>query len=335
MNREEFYYELPSQLIAQEPLAKREEAKLMVVERKTKTIHHDIFLNIDQYLPKRSMLVINDSKVIPARLFGRRKTGGRVEIFLLKRLADGYSYEALLRPLKRLKEKERIVFNGGRIFAEIKDKERHIVSFNRKNINRYLSQIGHVPLPPYIKREDRPLDHRYYQTVYARHPGSVAAPTAGLHITKVLINKLQNQGHAIKRVTLHINYATFKLVEENDIAQHKMHKEEYKTSKTVFDTICKAKKEGRKIVAVGTTSCRVLESVQQSRVLKGETDLFIYPGFQFQMVDILVTNFHLPFSTLLMLIYAFGGIDLMRKAYQEAIEGRYRFFSYGDAMLIL
>ena len=335
MNRENFYYEFPPELIAQEPLVRRDKARLMVIDRKSGAIHHDVFSNIDRYVPAGSILVVNDSKVIPARLFGRRKTGGQVEIFLLKQLADGLSYKVLLRPFKRLKEKEKIIFNGGRIVAEIKDKENQVVAFNRKNIYRYLPQIGHVPLPPYIKREDKPLDHRYYQTVYARRPGSVAAPTAGLHFTQTLLNKLKKQRKTIARATLHINYATFKLVEENDITKHKMHTEEYAISKKVFNTLCKAKKEERKIVAVGTTSCRVLESVGQNGILKGATDLFIYPGFKFQMVDILVTNFHLPFSTLLMLVYAFGGTDLMRKAYQEAIACQYRFYSYGDAMVIL
>lgn len=335
MHLQEFSYDLPEELIAQHPLKERDQARLMVVDRRKESITHDVFANAGKYLPSGSLIVFNNSKVIPARLLGKReKTEGRVEIFLLKRLTDGYSYEALIRPLRRLKLEEKIIFNGGKIFARLKDAENKIVRFNRKDIPRYLNQIGHVPLPPYIKRPDEPQDKEYYQTVYARRPGSVASPTAGLHFTRDLIRRLKSEGHRLTQVTLHINYATFSPVKEADITKHKMHEEEYRVTKHAWKEVFKAKENGRKITAVGTTSCRVLETAAAGK-LAGTTNIFIYPGYSFQMTDILLTNFHLPLSTLLMLVYAFGGKELMRRAYKEAIARKYRFYSYGDAMLIV
>lgn len=339
----EFDFDLPDGLIAQYPLARRERARLMVVDRARQQITHDIFAHVDKYLPARSCLVLNDSKVIPARLLGRReKSGGRVEIFLLKRLADGRSYEALIRPFHRLKLNERIQLNGGRLTAELIDKDRRIVRFNRKDVARQLERHGHIPLPPYIKRPDEPIDRQYYQTVYARRPGSVAAPTAGLHFTPALLSRLRRKGHAIETVTLHINYATFRLVKEEDITQHKMHTEDYRITAKSLRAIGGAKADGRKIVAVGTTACRVLETLARKDAgggngvpHTGQTDIFIYPGHGFRTVDCLLTNFHLPRSTLLMLVYAFGGIKLMKEAYMQAIREKYRFYSYGDAMIII
>ena len=336
MNLDDFHYDLPETLIAQEPLRQRDQARLMVIDRATGSIKHDIFKNIGLYLPEKSCVVLNDSKVIPARLLGRRQPhGGAVEIFLLKRLSDGYSYEVLLRPMRRLKNDERIIFNGGGLVARIQDRDRRTVRFNRKNITGYLNKIGHIPLPPYIKRRDNAADRKYYQTVYAKKAGSVASPTAGLHFTGRLLKRLEKEGQTIEKVTLHVNYATFKPVEERDITQHHMHTEEYAVAPKTFTAINKAKQEGRKIVAVGTTSCRVLETVAGSGALQGATDIFIYPGYRFKMTDVLVTNFHLPFSTLLMLVYAFGTKELVACAYQEAIKQSYRFYSYGDAMVIL
>ena len=336
MNLDDFYYPLPEKLIAQEPLRRRDQARLMVVDRRGKRIRHDIFANMGRYLPARSCIVLNDSKVIPARLLGRReRSGGQVEIFLLNKLADGYSYETLMRPLRRLKTHERIVFNGGRLVAQIEDIGRRIIRFNKRNLSDDLDTIGHMPLPPYIKRMDGAADRRYYQTVYARREGSVAAPTAGLHFTSRLIKRIQKAGHKIAKVTLHINYATFKPVSEKDITKHHMHHEEYSVAKKSYAFVRSARNDRRKIVAVGTTSCRVLESIAGGRPLKGNTDIYIYPGYHFQMTDILVTNFHLPHSTLLMLVYAFGGMDLMARAYQEAVREKYRFYSYGDAMMIV
>ncbi|HCI45397.1 MAG TPA: tRNA preQ1(34) S-adenosylmethionine ribosyltransferase-isomerase QueA [Candidatus Omnitrophica bacterium] len=335
----EFDFDLPQELIAQYPLRQRDQARLMVIDRQNQAISHDVFAKVEKYLPPGSCIVLNDSKVIPARLLGRReKTPGKVEVFLLKKLpeGDGCSYEALIRPLNRLELNEKIQFNGGSLTAEITDIGKRIVRFNRKNIPAQLQRHGHMPLPPYIKRADEPLDHKYYQTVYARKPGSVASPTAGLHFTPALLNALREKGHGIETVTLHVNLATFRMVEAQDITRHKMHTEEYSLTKKSFVSIQQAKTEGRKIVAVGTTSCRVLEtSVEDPSRLAGETDIFIYPGYTFRSVDVMITNFHLPRSTLLMLVYAFGGTKLMKKAYARAIREKYRFYSYGDAMIIV
>ena len=336
MKLQDFNYDLPEHLIAQHPLHRRDQARLMVVDRKKKRIVHDRFANVRKYLPERSCMVLNDSKVVPARLLGKReRSGGKVEVFLLKRLSDGYSYQTLLCPLRRLKNEDRLIFNGGTLVAQVKDREKRIVRFNKKNISGDLEKIGHMPLPPYIKRPDRAADRKYYQTVYAQKSGSVAAPTAGLHFTNRLLKGIEKEGHTVLKVTLHINYATFKPVEEKDITKHKMHVEDYSVTKKALGAIQKAKADGRKVVAVGTTSCRVLESVATGRGLKGSTDIFMYPGYHFRMADCLLTNFHLPFSTLLMLVYAFGTKDLMARAYKEAVKKKYRFFSYGDAMLII
>lgn len=335
----QFDFDLPQKLVAQYPLEKRDQARLMVIDRQKQAISHDIFANIEKYLPPGSRVVLNDSKVIPARLLGRReKTPGKVEIFLLKKLAhgDGRFYETLIRPLNRLKLNEKIQFNGGSLTAELIDIHKRIVRFNRKDVAAQLKKHGHMPLPPYIKRPDEPLDHKYYQTVYARKPGSVASPTAGLHFTPALLNALRERGHGIETVTLHVNLATFRMVETEDITRHQMHTEEYSLTQKSFNAIRQAKARGSKIVAVGTTSCRVLETLAKDpSLLKGETDIFIYPGHSFRLVDVLITNFHLPRSTLLMLACAFGGTKLMKEAYAQAIREKYRFYSYGDAMIII
>jgi len=250
-----------------------------------------------------------------------------VEVFLLNPLKDGYSFEVLLRPLKKIREGEEINFGPG-ISAILADKEKRIVRFNKENIIRHLQKVGHIPLPPYIKRPDTPRDREDYQTVYAKQPGSVASPTAGLHFSKELIKKLKSQGHRFLELTLHINYGTFKPVECADIRAHPMHTEHYSNIPCSFDS-------SGYVVAVGTTSCRALETFAHNKKHAGSTDIFIYPGYKFQVVDALITNFHLPYSTLLMLVCAFGGYDLIMKAYKEAIKERYRFYSYGDAMLII
>ncbi|OGX30405.1 MAG: tRNA preQ1(34) S-adenosylmethionine ribosyltransferase-isomerase QueA [Omnitrophica WOR_2 bacterium RIFCSPHIGHO2_01_FULL_52_10] len=339
MQLSEFDFDLPRGLIAQYPLRQRDQARLMVIDRRNQAISHDVFAKVEKYLPPDSCIVLNDSKVIPARLLGRReKTPGKVEVFLLKKLpeGDGCSYETLIRPLHRLNLNEKIQFNGGSLTAELIDIEKRIVRFNRKDVAAQLRKHGHMPLPPYIKRADEPLDHKYYQTVYARKPGSVASPTAGLHFTPALLNALRKKGHGIETVTLHVNLATFRMVETDDITRHKMHTEEYSLTKKSFVSIQQTKTKGRKIVAVGTTSCRVLETLAaNSARLNGETDIFIYPGYTLSAVDILITNFHLPRSTLLMLVYAFGGTKLMKEAYAQAIREKYRFYSYGDAMIIV
>ena len=332
---EAYGYDLPEDLIAQHPARARDAARLLVIDRKDESVRNDEFANIGHYLPPETLLVVNNSKVVPARLLGRKsKTGGEVEIFLLKALEDGYCFEALLRPLKKIREGELMEFGHG-ITAVLMDKAQRIVRFNKKNIMRYLKGTGHMPLPPYIKRSDTQSDHIDYQTVYARHLGSVASPTAGLHFTRPLMSRLTACGHTFKELTLHIGYGTFKPVECADIRRHAMHTESYALSKAAYQTIGQARSGNRPIAAVGTTSCRVLESAARTGILKGETDIFIYPGHEFKAVNALITNFHLPHSTLLMLVCAFGGYDLIRRAYQEAIKERYRFYSYGDAMLIL
>jgi len=335
MDLKEFNFKLPEALIAQNPIHRRENARLLVVDREKGSVGHDVFSNLGKHLPKESTIVLNESKVIPARLLGNREnTGGQVEIFLLRRVGQDNCYETLLRPLRRLKNGDKIVFKNNKLFAEIADRDKRIVRFSKKNVSSDLEKIGHMPLPPYIKRKDKAEDKKYYQTVFAKNPGSVASPTAGLHFTNALLKKLERSGHSFEKVTLHVNYATFKPVEEKNVADHKMHFEDYFLSKKTLSSLRKAKDSGNKVVAVGTTSCRVLETVAKNGKLDGSTDIFMYPGYKFKMVDALITNFHLPFSTLLMLVYAFGGKKLMKKAYSEAVKKKYRFYSYGDAMLI-
>ncbi len=331
---ESYFYRLPSELIAQEPCARRDHARLMIIDRQDGCIRHDTFDHLGVYLPKACHLVVNNSRVIPARLLGHKPTGAAIEIFLLNPLEDGYSFEVLLRPLKKVCEGQTIDFGHG-ISAVVTDKEKRIVRFNKKNIIRHLQKIGHIPLPPYIKRPDTIRDREDYQTVYAKRAGSVASPTAGLHFTRDLMTELKSQGHRFLELTLHINYGTFKPVESADIRSHAMHTEFYSLKPGVYKNILQAKKDSRPLVAVGTTSCRVLESVAHSGILQGDSDIFIYPGYQFQVPDALLTNFHLPYSTLLMLVCAFGGYDLIMRAYQEATNKHYRFYSYGDAMLVL
>ena len=334
MDLNTFTYALPDELIAQKPLAERDKARLLVIDRKSGTIHADIFSSLPKYLPKKSLVVVNNSKVIPARILGtKERSGGRVEIFLLKSLNGGSTFETFLKPFNRLRDNDRIDVGQG-VWAEIVDRQKRTVRFNRKNILKFLPKIGHTPLPPYIRRTDTPEDAADYQTVYARVSGSVASPTAGLHFTRGLLRKLKTGGHTVLPVTLHVNRGTFQPVTEQDITQHKMHSEEYSVSPPAWGKIERAKKAGRPIVAVGTTSGRVLEAISRGGKLQGRTDIFIYPGFKFHLTDILVTNFHLPRSTLLMLVYAFGGTALMKKAYACAIEERFRFYSYGDAMII-
>ena len=335
MRLQDFDYNLPKELIAQYPLSRRDGARLMVIDRTDGSVIHDIFRNLKKYLPPQSLLTLNESKVIPARLFGtREKTGGKVEIFLLQK-SPGGSYKALIRPLKKLNTGEKIIFNGSGFYAQLENPQEKLIRFNRSDISIYLRKFGHMPLPPYIKRSDEPLDRRQYQTVYAKRAGSVASPTAGLHFTKSLLEALKQEGHTFEKITLHVNYATFKPVVEEDITKHVMHEEGYFISKAAWKRIEEVRKTGRKIVAVGTTSCRTLETAAASGRLEGRTNLFIYPGYHFKMTDCLLTNFHTPKSTLLMLVSAFATRELIRKAYEEAIREKYRFFSYGDCMLIL
>ncbi|MFA6379111.1 MAG: tRNA preQ1(34) S-adenosylmethionine ribosyltransferase-isomerase QueA [Candidatus Omnitrophota bacterium] len=336
MKLSDFNYTLPPGLIAQHPLVHRERARMMVIDRLTKEIRHDYFLNIEKYIPAKALFVINDSKVVPARLIGHmEKTGREVEVFLLNALEGGYRYRTLLRPLKKIKYDERIIFDNTTLWAKLIDHEKRIVEFNKKNIMAYLTKIGHMPLPPYIRRDDEPSDRKDYQTVYAKPLGSVAAPTAGLHFTKKILRDLKASGHGFGRVTLHVNYGTFHPVQEEDITRHQMHYEDYNIPSATVNILKKAKERDQKVIGVGTTSCRVLEAYAKTGEVKGSTNLFAYPGFSFKMVDLLLTNFHLPKSTLLMLVCAFADTSFVMKAYAEAIKEKYRFYSYGDCMLII
>lgn len=342
---EDYDYDLPPELIAQEPIEPRDAARLMVIERKTGTIQHRRFWEIGQFLNAGDLLVVNDSRVLPARLYGQRATGGKVEILLLhvgERLEE---WEALARPARRLRTGDiitifpreestaepqpvRILENlgGGRVRVE----------FPRSLIDR-LEAYGHVPLPPYIHQPLR--DPERYQTVYAQHPGSVAAPTAGLHFTPRLLEQLQAQGVGLARVTLHVALGTFKPVHVEDARQHEMHAEWYRVPSETLAAIRTAKASGHRVVAVGTTSARTLESIAErigeTRDIAGWTSLYIYPGYQWRVVDALITNFHLPRSTLMLLVSSFAGRELILRAYREAVAERYRFYSFGDAMLIL
>jgi S-adenosylmethionine:tRNA ribosyltransferase-isomerase len=328
----DFDYELPKELIAQEPLRERSQCRLMVLDRKKRTIGHETFENIVDYLKSDDLLVLNDTKVIPARLFGKRSTGGRVEIFLLEK--KNPTCEALVRPSGRLKEGERITLESG-AEAEIlgRGEVGRIVRFNRP-IDEVL-ESGHIPLPPYIDRVDLPTDRKEYQTVYADKEGATASPTAGLHFTKELLSRVEGLGIRVKYITLHTNYGTFAPVKTEEIEKHKMHKERFEIPSDTIKAVEETKKSGGKVFAVGTTSARSLEYWAKTGKASGDNDLFIYPGFEFKVVDHLITNFHLPKSTLMLLVSAFAGRDFIMEAYREAVEEKYRFFSYGDAMLVL
>jgi S-adenosylmethionine:tRNA ribosyltransferase-isomerase len=330
MKLSDFDYQLPKELIAQYPLPERDSARLLVVDRGSGKIEHKIFKDITGYFKKNDLLVLNDTKVLNCRLKGKRKSGGKVEVFLLKP-KEGLIFEAMIKPA-RLRVDEKIIFPGSPITAEIIG--RNEVKFNANSVEEVYS-LGVIPLPPYIKREAEEQDARYYQTVYARENGSVASPTAGLHFTPELLSRIQQAGTEIAYVTLHVGHATFKPVSAEDITQHKMGSEVFTISEEAQEKLSRSKQEGAgRVIAVGTTSCRTLETYASGKT-KGSTDLFIYPGYKFQLVNGLLTNFHLPKTTLFMLVCAFCGEDLAKKAYAEAIKENYRFYSYGDAMLIL
>jgi len=336
MQLEEFNYKLPKGLIAQEPLRQRDSSCLMVLDRKEKSIREKTFCDIVEYFCPEDCLVLNDTRVLPVRFLGKRKTGGKVEIFLLNPASE--KLYALIRPSKRIKQDEEIELADG-IKVRVLEKAPigRFVSFNRP-----LEEVfkeGHVPLPPYISREDKKEDTRNYQTVYACNDGATAAPTAGFHFTKELINRLSEKGVSIAYVTLHTGYGTFSPVVEKDIENHKMHSEWYEINKKAVEVINHTKISGSRVFAVGTTSVRVLESAAREKgkleESKGMTNLFIYPGYDFKIVDGIITNFHLPKSTLLMLVSAFAGREFVFQAYRRAVELELRFFSYGDAMLIV
>ncbi|MBQ8307158.1 MAG: tRNA preQ1(34) S-adenosylmethionine ribosyltransferase-isomerase QueA [Blautia sp.] len=341
MKTSDFYYELPQELIAQDPLEDRSASRLLVLGRSDGSIAHRHFRDILEYLKPGDCLVINDTKVIPARLYGHREaTGGAVEILLLKRRENDI-WECLVKPGKKARTGTRLLFGDGRLKGEILDvieEGSRLIRFEYDGIfEEVLDALGEMPLPPYITHKLKDKDR--YQTVYAKHEGSAAAPTAGLHFTKELLSEVENLGIRIAHVTLHVGLGTFRPVKVSDVENHHMHTEYYMVEDEQAELINRTKKEGGRVIAVGTTSCRTLESASdENGVLKagsGWTDIFIYPGYRFKVIDGLITNFHLPESTLVMLVSAFAGKEHVLHAYEEAVGLSYRFFSFGDAMLIL
>jgi len=343
MKVSDFNYDLPKELIAQHPLEKRDESRLMVLHRDTQEIEHKTFKDIIDYLEPGDCLVRNNTKVIPARLYGNiigKETTKPVEVLLLKQLEND-NWEAMVRPGKKLRAGAKVEFGNGLLKAEIlevlENGDRK-VHFEYDGIfNEILDQIGLMPLPPYITEKLKDKDR--YQTVYAKYDGSAAAPTAGLHFTDELLEKIKAKGVEIANVTLHVGIGTFRPVKVENIEEHKMHTEHFYIKQDDADKINKAKKDGHKVIAVGTTSCRVLESISKEdgtvEATEADTSIFIYPGYKFKCIDRLITNFHLPESTLIMLVSSLAGKEFIMDAYEKAVEEKYRFFSFGDAMVIL
>lgn len=342
----DYDYALAQELIAQRPAHRRDSSRLLVVDRRTGFLASHTFREIASFLSKGDLVVVNDTRVIPARLMGKRRTGGRVEVFLLRPWTNGCvsgrprRYQALIKPLGRLRINEEIYFKGG-FSCRILDAKNKIVEFGARRSGRVMEKVGLIPLPPYIRREPDASDRRRYQTVFAKHAGAVAAPTAGLHFTKNLLKKITKRGVRVASLTLHVNYGTFAPVRCLDIRAHKVEEEYYHIPAATVALIRQAKREKKRVFAVGTTVTRALETCADDILssksrgdLSGGSRLFIYPPFGFKVVDALITNFHLPRTSLLMLVAAFGGRDLVLEAYREAVRQRYRFYSYGDAMLI-
>ena len=339
MEVKDFYYDLPEELIAQVPIKKRDESRLMVLDRENQTIEHKIFKDIIDYLKPGDCLVRNNTKVIPARIYGKKETGANVEFLLLNNI-EGDIWESIVRPGNKLHIGTKVIFGDGLLTAEILDVleggTRKVKFYYDGIFNEILDQIGLMPLPPYIHEELKEKDR--YQTVYAKYQGSAAAPTAGLHFTDELLEKIKEKGVEIANVTLHVGIGTFRPVKVDKIEDHHMHSEHFYIKKEDVDKINNAKKNGGRIISVGTTSCRVLESISDEQgyvnEIESDTSIFIYPGYKFKCIDALITNFHLPESTLLMLVSALAGKDYIMKAYNEAVKEKYRFFSFGDAMFI-
>lgn len=340
MKTSDFYYDLPQELIAQDPLTDRSSSKLMVLDKNTGEIYHRVFKDITEYLKPGDCLVLNNTKVIPARLLGvKEDTGAAVEVFLLKRI-DADRWETLVKPGKKLRPGARVVFGDGLLKCQIEDvleDGNRIVAFEYDGIfEEILDKLGEMPLPPYITHKLQ--DRNRYQTVYAKYEGSAAAPTAGLHFTNELLQKIEASGIDIAYVTLHVGLGTFRPVKVEDVNNHQMHSEFYMVSQEAADKINKAKESGNRVICVGTTSCRTIESAadENGRIsaCSGDTEIFIYPGYKFKVLDCLITNFHLPESTLIMLVSALAGKENVLNAYEKAVEDRYRFFSFGDAMFI-
>ena len=340
LKKSDFYYDLPEELIAQTPLEPRNSSRLMVIDRQTGEISHDRFYNLCDYLKKGDALIVNDSRVLPARIYGERESNGSFIEFLLLEQKEQNVWEILCRPGKKAKIGTRFVFGGGKLTAEIldvlEDGNRIAKFFCDGSLYTVLDEIGQTPLPPYITKKLE--DKERYQTVYSRETGSAAAPTAGLHFTLEQMDDLRARGINIAYVTLHVGLGTFRPVKEENVADHKMHSEFYVLPPETAEIINKTKAEGGRVIAVGTTSCRTLESVYKKlgKIApdEGSTDIFIYPGYKFGAIDGLITNFHLPESTLIMLVSAFAGYENTMRAYKTAVEEKYRFFSFGDAMLI-
>ncbi|MDU1455307.1 MAG: tRNA preQ1(34) S-adenosylmethionine ribosyltransferase-isomerase QueA [Paeniclostridium sordellii] len=340
MKTSDFYFDLPEELIAQTPLEDRSNSRLMVLDKETGDIEHKIFKNIIDYLNPGDCLVLNNTRVIPARLIGEKvDTGGKIEFLLLKR-TDKDIWQALVKPGKRAKVGTKFSFGNGKLIGEVvglAEEGSRLVKFYYEGIfEEVLDELGNMPLPPYIT--ERLQERERYQTVYSKHNGSAAAPTAGLHFTEELLEKIKAKGVDIAFVTLHVGLGTFRPVKVDDVLDHEMHSEYYMVEKEAADKINKAKKNGNKVICVGTTSCRTVESASNENgkisEISGWTNIFIYPGYKFKVVDRLITNFHLPESTLIMLVSALSSKDAVLNAYCKAVEEKYRFFSFGDAMLI-
>ena len=341
MDVKDFYYDLPQELIAQDPLEDRSSSRLMVLDKITGEVEHRHFKDITEYLRPGDCLVINNTKVIPARLYGVKEgTEAKIEILLLKRKENDI-WETLVKPGKKCKIGTKIVFGEGILTGEVVDiveEGNRLIQFHYEGIfEEILDRLGQMPLPPYITHQLQ--DKNSYQTVYAKYDGSAAAPTAGLHFTPELLQQVRDMGVEIAEVTLHVGLGTFRPVKETDVLKHHMHSEFYKIEQSEADKINKAKKEGHRVIAVGTTSTRTLESAADENGFltekSGWTEIFIYPGYQFKVIDALITNFHLPESTLVMLVSALAGREHVLAAYETAVEEKYRFFSFGDAMFIV
>lgn len=340
MKTSDFYYDLPEELIAQDPLENRSDSRLMVLDKKTGAVSHHIFRDIVEYLQPGDCLVINDTKVIPARLIGSKEdTGAKIEVLLLKR-KTGDVWETLVKPGRKAKPGTRIQFGEGLLVGEVMDivdEGNRLIHFEFDGIfEEILDQLGQMPLPPYITHQLKDKDR--YNTVYATHSGSAAAPTAGLHFTPELLRTIEEKGIDIARVTLHVGLGTFRPVKVDDVENHHMHSEFYMIDEAAAEKINCAKENGKRVICVGTTSCRTIESAADEngrlKPCSGWTEIFIYPGYRFKILDCLITNFHLPESTLIMLVSALAGQKHVLAAYEEAVKERYRFFSFGDAMFI-
>ena len=340
MKRQDFYYELPEELIAQDPLEDRSSSRLLVLDKKSGAVSHHVFKEITEYLREGDCLVINDTKVIPARLIGSKiGTDAKIEVLLLKR-KENNTWETLVKPGKKAKVGAKISFGDGLLVGEVIDiveEGNRLIRFSFEGIfEEILDQLGQMPLPPYITHQLQ--DKNRYQTVYAKHTGSAAAPTAGLHFTSELLKEIEGKGIDIARVTLHVGLGTFRPVKVDEITDHHMHSEFYQINEEAAAKINKAKESGGRVICVGTTSCRTIESAADENghleAKSGWTEIFIYPGYQFKVLDALITNFHLPESTLIMLVSALAGREHVLSAYEEAVREKYRFFSFGDAMFI-